>query len=201
VTSRDDNLEVGSVEIIEYDQSWQEAFRDVASRLRSILGESATRIDHIGSTSVAGLASKDVIDIQVSVEQNSDLDGVAGELEKAGWTPMPHINRDHDVPGSADEPAQRKRFLNEPPGSRRVNLLVRVMGHPNQRYPILFRDYLRAHPLSAQVYATLKKDLALLLPNDSGRYADVKDAACDLIYFAAEDWARATGWDAGQSDA
>lgn len=147
------------------------------------------------------LASKDVIDIQVSVEQDSDLDGVARELEKAGWTPRSDINQDHDVPGMpVDERARQKWFLREPPGSRRVNIHVRVMGHANQRYPLLFRDYLRAHPFSAHSYATLKKDLARLLQHDYDRYAEVKDAACDLIYFAAEDWAQAVGWSAGPSD-
>lgn len=150
---------------------------------------------------MAGLASKDVIDVQVSVKQDPDLDGVARELEKAGWTSRPDINRDHDVPGSpVDELARRKRFLNEPSGSRRVNIHVRVMGQGNQRYPLLFRDYLRAHPSSAQAYATLKRDLAHLLRDDDDRYADVKDAACDLIYFAAEGWAQAIGWSAGPSD-
>ena len=107
---------MGSVEIFEYDQSWPDAFRDAANRLWMTLGDSVSRIDHIGSTSVAGLASKDVIDIQVSVGQGSDLDSVARQLEKAGWILRLGINRDHDVPGlSADGPAQQKRFLNEPP--------------------------------------------------------------------------------------
>ena len=192
---------VGPVEILEYDQGWPDAFRDVASRLRMTLGDGAYRIDHIGSTSVAGLASKDVIDIQVSVEQDPDLDSVARELEKAGWTPRPDINGDHDVPGwPEDERARRKRFLNEPPRSRRVNIHIRVIGQANQRYPLLFRDYLRAHPYSAQAYATLKRDLALLLHDDYNRYSEMKDAACDLIYFAAEDWALAVGWNAGRPD-
>lgn len=192
---------MGSVEIVEYDQSWPDAFRDVAGRVRTTLGDNASRIDHIGSTSVAELASKDVIDIQVSVEQDSDLDSVARELEKAGWTSLPDINSDHEVPGlPSDETAWRKRFFREPSGSRRVNLHVRVMGKPNQRYALLFRDYLRAHSYSAQAYAKLKRDLALLLHDDYDRYADVKDAACDLIYFAAEDWARSVAWNAGRSD-
>jgi GrpB-like predicted nucleotidyltransferase (UPF0157 family) len=197
---RDDNPGVGAVEIVEYDESWPDAFSDVASRLRMILGDRASRIDHIGSTSVAGLASKDVIDIQVSVIQDSDLDGVARELEKAGWTPRPDINRDHEVPGALEELARRKRFLNEPPGYRRVNIHVRVIGQANQRYPLLFRDYLRAHPFSAQAYATLKRDLAHLLHDDYDRYAEMKDAACDLIYFAAEDSVQAVGWSVGPSD-
>ena len=189
------------VKIIEYDPSWPDAFRKVAGRLRITLGVRASRIDHIGSTSVPGLASKDVIDTQVSVERDADLDRVARELEAAGWhTPRHIINLDHQVPGwPKDEHARRKRFFNEPPGSRQVNLHVRVIGRANQRYPLLFRDYLRAHPDSAQAYATLKRDLAVQL-KDLDSYPEVKDAACDLIYFAAEDWARAIGWDAGASD-
>jgi GrpB-like predicted nucleotidyltransferase (UPF0157 family) len=200
VVSREDNRAVSPVEIVEYDQRWPDEFRDAAHRLRMTLGDGASRIDHIGSTSVAGLASKDVIDIQVSVGRDSDLDGVATQLEKAGWTPRPGINRDHDVPGTPDERVQEKRFLTEPSRSRRVNVHVRVSGRANERYPLVFRDYLRAHASSAQAYARLKEDLALLLHDDPGRYADVKDAACDLIYFAAEDWAQAVGWDAGDSD-
>ena len=190
------------VEIVEYDPSWPEAFREVAGRLRMTLGDNASRIDHIGSTSVAGLASKDVIDIQVSVERDADLDDVARKLQAAGWTTRPHIiNMDHQVPGwPEDERARRKRFFKEPLGTRQVNLHVRVIGRANQRYPLLFRDYLRAHPDSAQAYATLKRDLAVQL-KDLDSYPEVKDAACDLIYFPAEDWARAVGWDAGVSDA
>jgi GrpB-like predicted nucleotidyltransferase (UPF0157 family) len=82
-----------------------------------------------------------------------------------------------------------------------VNLHARVLGRANQRYPLLFRDYLRAHPESARAYATLKRDLASLVPDDLDRYADVKDAVCDLIYLAAEEWAVATAWAPAATDA
>jgi GrpB-like predicted nucleotidyltransferase (UPF0157 family) len=75
-----------------------------------------------------------------------------------------------------------------------VNLHVRVEGRLNQRYALLFRDYLRTHPTSAQAYETLKRQLAALLRHDSDRYADVKKAGCDLIYLAAEEWAPTVGW-------
>jgi GrpB-like predicted nucleotidyltransferase (UPF0157 family) len=198
---RHENLSVGIVEIVEYDRAWPNEFRDVAGRLRRTLGERVARIDHIGSTSVPGLASKSVIDVQVSVESHSELEGVGEELAEAGWILSHGISRDHEVPGwPSNQRAARKMFLDEPPGHRRVHVHVRELGQPNQRYAILFRDYLRAHPYSASAYGTLKRDLALLLHDDSGRYADVKDAACDLIYFAAEEWAEKVGWIAGPSD-
>jgi GrpB-like predicted nucleotidyltransferase (UPF0157 family) len=77
---------------------------------------------------------------------------------------------------------------------------VRIQAAANQRYPILFRDYLRAHPASAEAYAELKRRLAQHLA-DARTYPDVKDPAVDLIYLAAEAWAAATGWQQGPSDA
>ena len=70
----------------------------------------------------------------------------------------------------------------------------------NQRYPLLFRDYLRAHPATAGAYAELKRRLASHLANAS-TYPDVKDPAVDLIYFPAEEWAARTSWQPGPSDA
>jgi len=77
---------------------------------------------------------------------------------------------------------------------------IRVQGAANQRYALLFRDYLRAHADSAQAYAELKRRLGQHL-GDPKTYPDVKDPAVDLIYFAAEAWAVATGWRPGLSDA
>jgi GrpB-like predicted nucleotidyltransferase (UPF0157 family)/RimJ/RimL family protein N-acetyltransferase len=190
------------VAIVDYDPGWPQAFVEVAEELRAALTDVGARIDHIGSTSVPGLAAKAVIDVQVSVPTPPDLDRTAEKLEDGGWIPLRTIDRDHAVAGwPSDDDATRKALMRERPGLRRINVHVRVMGRPNQRYPLLVRDYLRAHPNSAHAYATLKRDLAALLPDDPGRYADVKDAACDLIYFAAEDWAQANGWAAGPPDA
>ena len=190
-----ENRAVGEVEIHEYDPGWPAAFRDVAGGLRAALGDIAVRIDHVGSTSVPGLASKDVIDVQVSVADDIALGTASSSLEAEGWSRAAGMNADHQVAGSStDERDWRKALLTEPPGHRRVNLHVRVEGRPNQRYALLFRDYLRAHPTSAQAYETLKRQLAALLRHDSDRYADVKDAGCDLIYFAAQEWAQTVGW-------
>ena len=67
--------------------------------------------------------------------------------------------------------------------------------------PLLFRDYLRAHPVAAGAYAQIKLQLARYGPEDWDHYYDIKDPVCDVIIAAAEDWARATGWAPGPSDA
>jgi GrpB-like predicted nucleotidyltransferase (UPF0157 family) len=98
------------------------------------------------------------------------------------------------VPGLPTDPSEwKKAFFHEPEGSRRANVHVRMAGRANQRYALVFRDYLRVHPDAAAAYAEVKRQLALLAPT-GGVYADAKDPACDLIYQAAEAWATQTGW-------
>ena len=190
------------VRIARYDPAWPEAFATIGARLREVLGPVASRVDHIGSSSVPALDAKDVIDIQVSVEDEGSWDDVAAALERDGWRAPEGVWRDHVPPGAvADDREWAKRFFSEPAGTRRVNLHVRVSGRANQRYPVLFRDYLRAHPASALAYARLKRELASVIPDDLDRYTDVKDAACDLIYLAAEEWAAASGWVPPPTDA
>ena len=83
-----------------------------------------------------------------------------------------------------------------------MHLHVRVAGAANQRYALLFRDYLRDHPAAAAAYASLKTKLSELDPPlEPDDYTDVKDPACDLIIVAAEDWAERTGWRPAPSDA
>ena len=181
-----------AIEIVPYRTSWAAEFTAIRDRLALALSTSALRIEHVGSTSVTGLAAKDVIDVQISV---ANLDHHVGQaLRLAGLRAEPEITRDHAPPGasgSADD--WRKLFFVEGAGERRANIHVRRAGSPNERYALLFRDYLRANPLVAVAYAELKRRLSasLAVADD---YADVKDPAVDLIYLAAEQWALATSW-------
>jgi GrpB-like predicted nucleotidyltransferase (UPF0157 family) len=186
---------VTRVEIVPYSDRWPGEFAQVARRVRAVLGDRALRIDHIGSTAVPGLAAKDRIDIQVSV---ADL-SLANPLGGAGFVEFAPAF-DHRPPGVGDEEEWHKRLFTPPDDMRRSNIHVRVEGRPNQRYALLFRDYLREHSAMASAYADLKRRLAAEL-RDVGRYTDVKDPACDLIMVAAEDWAGATDWQPGPSDA
>ena len=79
-----------------------------------------------------------------------------------------------------------------PPG--RGFLHVRVLGRPNQRYALLFRDYLRSHPEAAAAYAAVKRCLATRHAADIRAYVDIKDPVCDVIMSAAEEWAKVTSW-------
>jgi GrpB-like predicted nucleotidyltransferase (UPF0157 family) len=182
--------------ICDPDPGWAAEFADIAGQLHAWLGRAVQRIDHIGSTSVPGLPAKNILDLQATVPDETSLDAVLDPLAAAGWTVRG--NRcDHIVPGQPDEPAHwRKRLVTEPEGWRRVNLHIRIDGRANQRYALLFRDYLRAHPTTAQAYGEFKRRAAELPFESTGAYADLKDPVCDLVYLPAEEWAARTGWTA-----
>ena len=78
---------------------------------------------------------------------------------------------------------------------------MRMAGHANQRYALLFRDYLRAHPMAAEAYAQVKTALAKRDNADEDFYYDVKDPVCDIIMAGAEEWAARTVWTLGPTDA
>jgi len=180
------------IDIVAHRPSWSTEFQEIAATLRSGLGAMVLRVDHIGSTSVSGLRAKDVIDIQITVaELTAD---VAARLRHLGFVQRTDVEMDH-VPAAYAGPERdwAKLFFVQPPGQRRINVHVRQSGRPNQRYALLFRDYLVAHPTTAAAYGELKQRLARCLAGEDA-YADVKDPAVDLIYFAAEEWASRSQW-------
>jgi GrpB-like predicted nucleotidyltransferase (UPF0157 family) len=182
---------MAAVVIEDYDPTWPEQFERLAAGLRPHLGDGAVAIDHIGSTAVPGLGAKDVIDIQVTVADLARADQLAPAFERAGYRATPYRHDHRPAGGQSDPWRWEKRLWQSQPGARRVNVHVRVAGWPNQRYALLFRDYLRARPEAAAAYARLKRGLAGRFGDDLAAYTDLKDSACDLIVVAAEDWAAA----------
>jgi GrpB-like predicted nucleotidyltransferase (UPF0157 family) len=176
-----------------YSEKWPSEFASVDGRLREALGDVAVRIDHIGSTSVPGLAPKDIIDVQIAV---LDLDDprLAGAFGQLGATAT-DIATDHVPPGDQSGPsAWEKRYFRPPTSWRPTHLHVRETGRPNFRYALLFRDYLRHSAAAVAAYAQVKVALARLRPDDVDAYYDVKDPVCDLIMDAAERWATDVAW-------
>lgn len=176
-----------------YTPEWTQEFESIRSSLAEILGPRALRIDHIGSTSVPGLGAKDVIDIQVTVQELSPK--IIQKMVNAGYEHIGNITSDHVPLGEDPDPKLwEKLFFNQPQGQRRVNIHVRVDGNPNQRYPLLFRDYLRAHPNSARSIERIKREIAKRHADDIEAYYDIKDPVYDLIWDAALGWAKYTNW-------
>ena len=180
---------MAEIVVVDPDPTWPAQFGVLGDELAAVLGERALRIDHIGSTSVPGLAAKDVIDVQITT---SDLAPVVDALRSAGFEHKPGLT---DLLIGCDDPAEMvKEVFVERPGERRANIHVRLEGRRNQRYALLFRDHLRADAVVRDAYGALKRHLAELYPDDIEGYYAVKDPVMDIIYRGAESWAEATGW-------
>ena len=137
------------VTIEEYNREWQRVFRELGPRIRSAIGPAAIRIDHIGSTSIPGLAAKPIIDIQVSVEVFDPMEPYRLPLEALGFE-----YRDSN-------PELTKRYFKEPRGvAARTYIHVRRAGSFSEQLNLLFRDYMRCHAADASAYADLKRRLA-----------------------------------------
>jgi GrpB-like predicted nucleotidyltransferase (UPF0157 family) len=168
-----------------------EEFAVIQAALAEVLGSAAQRIDHIGSTAVPGLGAKDVIDVQITVTALTPE--VRDRLAAAGYPYVAKHNRDHVPQGAPAEPHLWAKYLfHEIPGQRPANIHVRVAGNPNQRYPLLFRDYLRAHPAVAATIELIKRELAARHADDADAYYAIKDPVYDLVWRAAQEWAAAT---------
>jgi GrpB-like predicted nucleotidyltransferase (UPF0157 family) len=177
--------------IVPYDVTWPEQFVQLAWPLRHALGPVALRIDHIGSTSVPGLAAKPIIDIQISVADFEPLDAYRLPLESLGY-----IFR-------ADNPERTKHYFREAPGQRRVHIHVRRAGSFSEQFALLFRDYVRTHSDVASYYAELKIGLAQQYPRAEDRvsYTEAKSPFIWKVMAQADEWAQQTGWIPGPSDA
>lgn len=188
------------IEIFPYQPRWRDEFLDIGGRIRVALGNLALRVDHIGSTSVPKLAAKDIIDIQVTLPDFEQLEAVRAKLEEAGFVFRFYGIYDHAPAGwDTTEREWEKAFFREADGQRRVNMHLRAQGRANQRYALLFRDFLRAAPKVAAGYAAVKVQLAKYL-DDITPYVEIKDPVVDIIIVQAEEWAERTGWVVGASD-
>ena len=179
--------------VVPYQPSWPERAAVLAGELRERLGPLAERVEHIGSTSIPGMAAKDILDMQVSVAGLDAAAAFAAPLAALGFESFPYCH-DHIPAGRTDDPERwAKRYWRRrgPPGD--VNLHVRRTGSPNERLALLFRDWFRGHPAAVPGYAKFKTELARDV-GDIDRYTDIKDCVVDVVIAVAEDWAAATGW-------
>src|SRR2546423_4714680 len=82
------------VTIVEYCPEWREMFEDEKSILQATLGEVPAQIEHVGSTAVAGLAAKPIIDIMIGLEDFSIADNVVPRIETLAYE---YIKKYEDV--------------------------------------------------------------------------------------------------------
>lgn len=173
--------------VVPYDPTWPDQARRILARLNTACGHRALRIDHIGSTAVPGMDAKDVIDVQVTVASLAVADELADALLTAGYPVVPEITA--DTPHDDDPALWHKRFHASADPGRPTNVHIRVDGRPNQRFALMFVDWLRANPGVQSDYLAAKR-AAMATPD----YAVAKEPWFLDAYRRAQKWAEATDW-------
>jgi GrpB-like predicted nucleotidyltransferase (UPF0157 family) len=181
---------VHDVQVHDYDPAWPAEFDRLASELGTVLGPLALTFEHIGSTSVPGLAAKDCIDMMVVVESVDDQ-RLVDRLTAAGYRLRPEQWNRAEEAGGGTYP---KLVFAPPIGARRHNVHVRERT-PAARRALLFRDFLRADATARDGWSGFKQRLAQSVP-DLFAYGQIKAPAWVVLMGAAERWARETQWEA-----
>lgn len=164
--------------LVPYDPQWPERFEAERTKINAALGDRALAIDHIGSTSVPGLAAKPIIDICLVVANSADEASYLPDLEAAGYVLR------------VREPSWHEhRMLRTP--HRDVHLHVLSRGSPEITRQLAFRDRLRTHETDRERYAATKRTLARRDWPTMQDYADAKTEVIEDILSSAADAATA----------
>ncbi len=152
------------VEIVPYDPEWPKRFCEAEAALRAMLGAAVVAVDHVGSTAVAGMPAKPLIDIDVTLSGLPAIPPAGARLAEAGY--QPRGNR-------YDDDVWAFLLKGAVPGLRVYLCPPRNRTHMHR---LAFRDYLRQHDDAARAYAALKVELAERFPYDGDRYTSEKSA-------------------------
>lgn len=170
--------EEGLVRVVPYDPSWSASFETVRGELATVVPE-ALSIEHVGSTSVPGLASKPTVDVLLVVDELSAVLDRISELAGIGFEYRP----------GSFAPERRHLFFRRMVGGERTHHLhVLASDSPEPDAYRLFRDYLRANPDAAARYEAAKLDLADRFVYDRASYVRAKEPVVEELLVAARAW-------------
>ena len=162
------------VEVVDYDPRWPALFDQEAKQLRATLDPSLiVGLEHFGSTAVPNLSAKPIIDILIAVRSLADAKACFVEplrkLDYVWWAENPKQDRMFFVKGMPPFGPRRSHHVH----------VTEIHGEMWQR--LAFRDYLRAHPEEAGIYAQLKRRLATEHPTDREAYTAAKAAYIESV--------------------
>jgi GrpB-like predicted nucleotidyltransferase (UPF0157 family) len=169
--------------VLDYRPEWPAEFDRIAVLLRSVLGPMVVRVDHVGSTSVPGLAAKDCIDVQVIVSALDEAELVEA-FGTISFRCRPESWNRVDVYGGT---SYAKLVFAPPVGGRSCNIHVRAAGTPNARRMVLFRDFLRANETARDAWGAFTTRLSENV-SDLADYGQIKQPATIVLFEAAELW-------------
>jgi GrpB-like predicted nucleotidyltransferase (UPF0157 family) len=172
-------IEPRKVVVVDYDPAWPERYSREEAKIRAALGGAALSVEHVGSTSVPGLAAKPIVDILLVVEDSGREASYLPALEEAGYVLRV---REPDL----DE----HRMFRTP--EKDVHVHVYSAGSPEIGRYLLLRERMREDEGDRELYARTKRELASKEWPSVDHYADAKTEVIEgILARAAEDssWA------------
>ncbi len=172
-------LTAGTVLVVPYDPTWPALYAEEVGRLeRSLAAYNVALVfEHTGSTAIAGMPAKPVLDMLAGLPAESNRVAAIAAIERAGY----RYRGEQGIPG-------RDFFRRGEP--RQFHLHLTLVGSTFWRDHRTFRDYLREHADAAAEYAALKCDLAELYRRNRGAYIEGKTAFVEAILARARVIAR-----------
>jgi GrpB-like predicted nucleotidyltransferase (UPF0157 family) len=159
------------VEVVPHDPNWENEFTIESARVVAALGENLIAIHHIGSTSIATIQAKPIIDMLVEVSSIDRVDDRNSHMQALGYECMGEFG----ISG-------RRFFRKDNAAGIRTHHLHTFEANSAQvKRHLAFRDYLNAHPETARAYSELKQQLAKQYPTDIEGYMDGKAAFIHAI--------------------
>lgn len=159
----------GPVHLDDYDPSWPSLFEREAARIRVTLGGQVRLLEHVGSTSVPGLAAKPIIDMVLAVPDSTDESAYVPPMGAAGY-----VLRIREP-----EWFQHRLFKGS---DTAINVHVFTDGTDEIHRMLAFRDWLRSHGDDRQLYERTKRELAARDWKYVQHYADAKsDVVAEIM--------------------
>ena len=148
------------VVVTDHTSDWAVQFQELRNRIWPVVSDIALAVEHVGSTSVPGLAAKPVIDLDILVETDDMIPNVIERLATLGYSHRGNLG----IEG-------REAFRQPPDDSAaKHHLYLCTANSMAARNHLAFRDRLRSNAAVAQAYAALKKELARRFTEDIDRY-------------------------------
>ena len=155
-------MDESHTKLVSYDPAWRGKYQEESSKLTNLFGNLLIDIQHIGSTSIIGLASKPIIDIVILLPSHQDAEKYIGLLEEKGY--------EYDANNSSGE---RHFFRKGNPTQFHLSVAYQDQGGFWKRQ-LLFRDYLLDHPEARKEYQRIKEIGMLQDPTGGTKYIESK---------------------------
>jgi len=163
-----------NVIVVTYDSNWSQEFEKIKAYLEQVLGDTICGIEHVGSTSVEGLASKPIIDLDVIIESYDNFEEVKSRLENIGYYYEGDLGIKNRQAFAYDEDEKKDLMIH--------HLYVCPKYSEELKRHLTFRNHMRIHKEEVDKYSEIKLQAAKLYPTDIESYLEHKGSYITEIY-------------------